>query len=161
MKSYLVLTPPGGPDPDHQRTVFLADRFTWLALFFPWIWLLTKRLWLAAVLVFLLQLLAAQLMQMQDIAVVGALLALSVNLAVALEGRHFYSETLLRRGWRIEAIITAGDPDTAEEIYFSQSGPVEQPGLPVASDWSRRTTPRPHLDWAQSGIGLFDQSKGQ
>ena len=161
MKSYLVLVPPGGSEPDHKRTIFLADRFSWLALFFPWIWLLTKRLWLAALLVFLLQLVAGQLMQMQGFAVAGFLLALAINLAVALEGRHFYSETLIRRGWTLDAVLTADSLDTAEELYFSGRQSPARPELPAPSDWARQAAPRSGAGWGQGGIGLFDQHGGR
>jgi hypothetical protein len=161
LKSYLVLTPPGGADPDHKRTIFLADRFSWLALLFPWIWLLTKRLWLAAALVFLLQLVAGRLTQVDGFEAAGFLFALAINLAVALEGRHFYSETLIRRGWTLEAVLTAGDRDTAEEIYFSgqQSPEILEP--PAAPDWARRGEPRPETGWEQGGIGIFDHHGGR
>lgn len=161
MKSYLILTPPGGSDPDHKRTIFLADRFSWLALVFPWIWLLTKRLWLAAAMVFLLQLVAGRLAQVEDFEVAGFLLAIAINLAVALEGRHFYSETLIRRGWTLEAILTAGDRDTAEEIYFSGQTPAETPEQPTAPDWAKRSEPRPDTGWVQGGIGIFDHHGGR
>jgi hypothetical protein len=161
LKSYLVLTPPGGADPDHKRTIFLADRFSWLALVFPWIWLLTKRLWLAAVLVFLLQLVAGRLIQIPGIEVAGFLFALAINLAVALEGRHFYSETLIRRGWKLDAIVTAGDQDTAEEIYFSGQTPAETPEQPTAPDWAKRSELRPDTGWEQGGIGIFDYHGGR
>ena len=161
MKSYLVLTPPGGADPEHKRTIFLADRFSWMALLFPWIWLLTKRLWLAAVVVLLLQVFAGRLTQVPGFEVVGLLLALSINLAVALEGRHFYSEMLIRRGWTLEAVFSAGELDTAEEVYFSTQQPQEKSVLPTSSDWSIQGQPRSDTRWPQGGIGLFDHQGGR
>src|SRR5690606_34906257 len=130
---------------------------SWPALFFPWIWLLPKRLWLAALLVFLLQLIAGQLIQTPGFAIAGFLLALAINLAVALEGRHFYSETLIRRGWTLDAVLTADNLDTAEELYFSGRQSPERPELPNPSDWARQAAPRPDAGWGQGGIGLFDQ----
>lgn len=161
MKSYLVLTPPGRPDPDHRRTIILADRFSWLALLFPWIWLLTKRLWLAAAVVFLLQLVAGQLTQMPGLEIAGFLFALSINLLVALEGRHFYSETLIRRGWTLAAVLAATDLDTAEELYLSEQQPLEARELPPTSDWAKRIEPRLQSGWSQGGIGLFDHQGGR
>ncbi|MBA4786181.1 MAG: DUF2628 domain-containing protein [Rhizobiales bacterium] len=161
MKSYLVLTPPGGTDPDHNRTIFLADGFSWLALIFPWIWLLTKRLWLAAAIVFLLQLLAGRLIQVAGFEVAGFLFALAINLAVALEGRHFYSETLIRRGWTLDAVLTADTLDTAEELYFSGQQSPEIPERPAAPDWARRGEARPGTGWDQGGIGIFDHHGGR
>ena len=155
MKSYLVLTPPG-TDPDHEKTVILADRFSWLALFFPSIWLLTKRLWLAALAVFLAQVAAGQLMQVSGFAVAGFLAAVSINLLVALEGRHFYSESLIRRGWTLQDVVMAADLDTAEEIYFA--GLPQASTAPVAvANWANSVRTPSAAGWDRGGIGLFDQ----
>lgn len=155
MKSYLVLTPPG-TDPDHEKTVILADRFSWLALFFPWIWLLTKRLWLAALAVFLAQVAAGQLMQVSGFAVVGFLAAVSINLLVALEGRHFYSESLIRRGWTLQDVVMAADLDTAEDIYFAGL-PQASTASTTAANWANSVRTPSAAGWDRGGIGLFDQ----
>ena len=160
MKSYLVLTPPGGSDPDHRKTIVMADRFSWLALLFPWIWLLTKRLWLPAIAVFLLQAIASQLTQVAGLGLVGFLCALSINLLVALEGRHFYSEVLIRRGWALQDVITAADLETAEELYFAgqQQARTE---LPAVAGWARPSAAPSSTEWNQGGIGLFDHQGGR
>ncbi|MCJ8519782.1 hypothetical protein ABID21_002935 [Pseudorhizobium tarimense] len=159
MKSYLVLLAPGNDDREHRKTIILPDRFSWLALFFPWIWLLTKRLWLAAIIVFLLQLVAGQLSQTTDFEIAGFLLALSVNLLVALEGRHFYSEALIRQGWRLDAVIAAPDLDAAEEVYFSAQETGDKSELPAVANWGKDK--RATADWPQGGIGLFDHQGGR
>lgn len=160
MKSYLVLTPPGGPDPDHRKTIIMADRFSWLALLFPWIWLLTKRLWLPAVAVFLLQAVAGQLTQVTGFELVGLLAALSINLLVALEGRHFYSEVLIRRGWTLQDVITASDLETAEELYFASQRQARTE-LPAVANWAKPSEAAPSTGWHQGGIGLFDHQGGR
>lgn len=160
MKSYLVLTPPGGSDPDHRKTIVMADRFSWLALLFPGIWLLTKRLWLPAIAVFLIQAIAGQLTQVSGLELVGVLGALSISLLVALEGRHFYSEVLIRRGWTLQDVITATDLEAAEEFYFAgqQQARTE---LPAVAGWARPSTAPPSTGWNQGGIGLFDHQGGR
>ncbi|CAD7049531.1 hypothetical protein REJC140_01518 [Pseudorhizobium endolithicum] len=156
MKSYLVLAPPKGADPDPAKAIILADRFSWLALFFPWIWLLTKRLWLAAVAVFLAQIAAVQLTQITGFEVAGILLGFAINLLVALEGRHFYSESLIRRGWTLEDVVTAADLDTAEQIYFA--GLPQASTAPIAAaNWTNSVRPPSAAGWDRGGIGLFDQ----
>ena len=160
MKSYLVLTPPGGSDPDHRKTIVMADRFSWLALLFPWIWLLTKRLWLPAIAVFLLQAIAGQLTQVAGLELVGFLCALSINLLVALEGRHFYSEVLIRRGWTLQDVITASDLDTAEELYFASQRRARTE-LPAVANWVKPSEAAPPTGWHQGGIGLFDHQGGR
>jgi Protein of unknown function (DUF2628). len=160
LRSYLVLTPPGGADPDHRKTIIIADRFSWLALLFPWIWLLTKRLWLAALAVFLAQIAAGQLMQMSGFEAAGFLLGLAINVLVALEGRHFYSESLIRRGWVLQDVITAADLDTAEEIYFSSLRQTRTE-LPATAGWARPVGASPTAGWDAGGIGLFDHQGGR
>lgn len=160
MKSYLVLTPPGGSDPDHRKTIVMADRFSWLALFFPWIWLLTKRLWLPAIAVLVAQAVAGQLTQVPGLELVGLLAALSINLLVALEGRHFYSEVLIRRGWTLQDVITATDLETAEEFYFAGQRQVRTE-LPAVSGWAKTSGAPPSTGWDHGGIGLFDNQGGR
>lgn len=126
MRTYLVLSPPAGSnDGSHSRTLFLRDGISWVALLFPGVWLLFNRLWIAGVFVLAVQLIAGYLSGMPGFELAGSLLGSAIGLLVALEGRHYRSETLIKRGWKLESVIRADNLDTAEEIYFA--------GLPAPS----------------------------
>jgi hypothetical protein len=156
LRSYLVLIPPNGPDKDHRSTLILPDGFSWMALLFPWIWLLSRRLWIASIAVFLLQTASGVLLAMPGLGLAGALLGFSTSLLVALEGRNHCSNSLVRRGWTLEGVITAVDLHTAEEIYFSGlPKPVQQP-LPSSADWAKHAKQPPASGWQGPGLGLFD-----
>src|SRR5690606_11808624 len=103
---------------------------------------------------------AGQLTQVSGLELVGVLGALSISLLVALEGRHFYSEVLIRRGWTLQDVITATDLEAAEEFYFAgqQQARTE---LPAVAGWARPSTAPPSTGWNQGGIGLFDHQGGR
>jgi hypothetical protein len=156
LRSYLVLTPPGGPAKDHRSTMILPDGFSWTALLFPWIWLIWHRLWTAGIVIFLLHGAAIALIAMPGFALAGVLLGLATSLLVALEGRNHYGNSLIRRGWVLERVISAPDLQTAENIYFSSlPKPVQQP-LPQSVEWAKHAKQPPQAGWQGPSLGLFD-----
>lgn len=156
MRSYLVLTPPGGPDKDHRSTLILPDGFSWTALLFPWVWLIWHRLWIAGIVIFLLQGAAIALLAVPGFALAGVLLGIATSLLVALEGRNHHGNSLIRRGWALERVISAPDLRTAEDIYFSSlPKPVQQP-LPQSADWAKQAKTQPATGWQGPSLGLFD-----
>ena len=158
MRTYLVMTPPGGHEPDHRSTVVIPDGFAWLALFFPWLWLLSQRLWMGAFCVFVLQVGTGVLAQMPGFGFAGTLAGFALSLLVALEGRNFRAEHLMRRGWSQDAVIQARDIETAEEIHFSNLPEPVTAALP-STDWARNAQPTAA---SRSGpaLGLFDHHEG-
>lgn len=156
MRSYLVLTPPGGPLKDHRSTVILPDGFSWTALLFPWLWLLWNRLWLAGAVVLLLQAGSGLLASLPGLEWAGGLLGFAVSLLVALEGRHYRSEALIRRGWTLETVISTRNLDTAEEIYLSGLPEPEKQPMPAAAEWAKQARPAaPTAGW-HGPLGLTD-----
>lgn len=155
MRSYLILTPPGGPDPDHRSTVVLKDGFSWAGFLLSWIWLFWHRLWLAGLVALAIQIGSGVLLQIAGLAPAGFLLGLALSLLVGLEGRHYLSEALVRRGWILDTVIFAQDRQTAEEMYFSGLPAPQSSSLPSTSDWAG------HAKTNRSGgygpnLGLFD-----
>jgi hypothetical protein len=155
LRSYAILTPPGGPLPDHRSTLVIADRFSWLAFLFPWLWLFWHRLWLAGIVALLVQIGSGFLMQIPGFAPAGLLIGLAVSLLAGLESRNYYSNALGRRGWTVEAIAFAQDRQTAEEIYFSSLPQPEKQPMPVSSDWAPQGKPLSD-GWRGQAPGLFD-----
>lgn len=160
MRSYLVLTPPrdakSGPDRDHRSTLVLRDGFSWAALVLPWLWLFWRGLWISGFLVLAAQIAGFVLIAMEGLTVVGALLLLTSALLVALEGRHYHGEMLVRRGWRLETVLFAPDLTTAETIYFAGLPVPEKAAMPAVGDWARNTQAAPTGGWQGFGPDLFD-----
>lgn len=134
--SYLILTPPDGPDRNHDKTRCIRDGFSWLAFIFPVFWLLGHRLWLAAVTAFLLQGLGGQLLEIKGGWPAGIAVLFGLSILTALEGRNLHISNIVAKGWTLEAVVSADSVDTAEEIYFSS---IETPR-------KESVTPRPQWD---------------
>jgi hypothetical protein len=156
LRSYLVLTPANGPDRDHRSTLVLPDGFSWAALLFPWIWLVWHRLWIAGIAIFLLQAASGVLLGMPGLWLAGALLGFATSLLVALEGRNHYANSLMRRGWVLQEVISAADRQTAEEIYFSSLPQPASSPLPSSADWANTKQPAVATGWQGPALGLFD-----
>lgn len=145
MATFLVLIPPGAKSQD-ERARIVRDRFSWLALFLPVIWLLWHRAWLAAALAFAVQALGSAVSDHPVFGLAGLGLFLATNLLVALEGPSMVAAGLERRGWTVDAVISAGDRETAEDIYYTESpaGGAETRGsvsLPASETSQRRHAP--------------------
>ncbi|WP_336744555.1 DUF2628 domain-containing protein [Aureimonas altamirensis] len=114
MTRFVVMDPPSRRPAG--ETVFVRDRFSWLALLFPFVWLLWNRLWLAtigfvsasAALAFAFRASGSGYTQF-------AILALCA--LVALEGPAWRLAKLRRLGYTEAAILNADSLDDAERIY--------------------------------------------
>lgn len=155
MRSYLVLTPPGGADRDHRSTLVLADGFSWLGLLLPWLWLFWRGLWLAGIVILALQIGALALILAAGMPVAGILALIALSLLVGLEGRHYHSEVMVRDGWTLETILFAQDLTTAEQMYFSGLPRPEASTIPAVADWAGQTTNTAGR-WQTAGLGIFD-----
>ncbi|MFC6446285.1 DUF2628 domain-containing protein [Shinella zoogloeoides] len=141
MAAFLVLIPPGARKGDEKARI-VRDRFSWLALFLPVIWLLWHRAWLAAALAFAVQALGSAVADHPVFGLAGLGLCLATSLLVALEGPSMVVAGLERRGWTVDAVISADDRATAEDIYDTETPAGEAQtresvSLP-ASETSRR-----------------------
>jgi hypothetical protein len=141
MASYIVLEAPGGPNKNHSDTKFIADRFSWTALFFPWLWLALHRLWLYAALVFFLQLGLGNLAATGDYSALGIFLPVAISLFVALEGRQLVINRWVAKGWSIKAAIPAMNINAAEQVYYSLY-PAGETGPKIEVE---------HFNWVPSG----------
>ena len=159
MTSYLVLTPPGGPDSGHTQTRFVRDRFSFLAFLFPGFWLLAKRLWLPGLIVLVLQGLAGYVAEQPGLFFAGTALGLSLSMLVALEGPSLIAAILERKGWTLAGIVVADDLDAAEDIYFNDPATVPASPKPLAPGWTALPsgTARP----TGPALGLLDLDGGR
>ena len=141
MATFLVLTPPGGRAEDAR---FLRDRFSLFAFLLPAIWLLVQRAYFAAALALAMQGLGFALMNHPALAAVGLVIVLGTGLLVALEGPALVAAGLERKGWKLDAAISAEDCEMAEEIYYSETAATPEratPALPAAESSGRRHGP--------------------
>ena len=144
MATFLVLTPPGTRSKDENARI-IRDCFSWIALFLPVLWLLWHRAWLAAALAFAVQSLGSAISDHPVFGLAGLGICLATNLLVALEGPSMVVASLERRGWAIDAVITADDRATAEEIYYMETAGEtvvrENVPLPASETSQRRHAP--------------------
>ncbi|TCL73124.1 DUF2628 domain-containing protein [Rhizobium sp. BK251] len=132
MASYLIFTPPGGPDGNHERTRFIRDGFSWLAFLFPLFWLLAHRLWLHAIAILVLQGIGSSIAETPGLWPAGAAILFGTSLLAGLEGRALYARSLIAKGWGEEGLVSAASLDEAEEIYFSNIETTsEKPTVPT------------------------------
>lgn len=140
MKTYLVLQPEGSGREAFARTVFLPEKFRWLALLFAPLWLLWHRLWLAF---------AGWLLVVVGLSLAAHAIGVEPRLAapvlwlptlfVAFEGSELIRRKLVRNGYREVAVLVAANIDEAEERFFgsrrdaSPSRATTPPPAPVAS----------------------------
>ncbi|MGD9481166.1 DUF2628 domain-containing protein [Shinella sp. G-2] len=145
MATFLVLIPPGAKSQDEDARI-IRDRFSWIAFFLPYLWLLWHRAWLAAALVFAIEALGAAIIDHSVFGLAGLGLCFATNLLVALEGPTVIVADLKRRGWAVDAVISAPDRETAEEIYYMDimAGEPEtrrNVSLPASETSGRRHAP--------------------
>ena len=145
MATFLFLIPSGAKSQDENARI-VRDRFAWIAFFLPFLWLLWHRAWLAAALVFAIQALGSAIIDHPVFGLAGLGICLATNLLVALEGPTMIVAGLKRAGWTIDAVISAPDRATAEEIYYmditaGQAEPRDSVSLPASETSQRRHAP--------------------
>ncbi|MFC0244719.1 DUF2628 domain-containing protein [Falsochrobactrum ovis] len=125
-----------------EKTVFIKDGFSVLALILPVVWLLINRLWFEAFCVLALIILLGFAGTLLGNANAGPLLSLLLSLFVALEGSNWKIMKLRRKGYHESATIDAPNLDEAEIRYFTLFQP--QAEHKPAPDWTSETS-KPNL----------------
>ena len=157
MATFLVLIPPGSQSKDEKARI-IRDRFSWLAFIVPVVWLIWHRAWLAAALAFAVQSLGSAITGHPLFGLAGLGISLATGLLVALEGPSMVVFSLERKGWTVDAVISADDRATAEEIYYmeNQTGSMPapkgaRPVLPASETSARRHAPMLGLTGFEEG----------
>ncbi|WP_313530139.1 DUF2628 domain-containing protein [Shinella sp.] len=145
MATFLFLIPPGAKSGDEKARI-IRDRFSWVAFVLPIFWLLWHRAWLAAALAFAVQALGAAISDHPVFGLAGLGICLATSLIVALEGPAMVVAGLEHRGWTVDAVISADDRATAEEIYYTETPAGEAQtrdsvSLPASETSARRHAP--------------------
>ncbi|RCS22333.1 DUF2628 domain-containing protein [Phyllobacterium salinisoli] len=152
MASFVIMEPPEARKAKAganaaERTLFVRDGFSVMALILPFPWLLIYRLWFEAALVLAAAVALGLAGEHWNIGAPAAVLSFLVSILVALEGSNWRLAALRRRGYTEKGVIEASDRAEAEIRYFAEdvSGnetstatPVpaaraERPALPVFS----------------------------
>ncbi|GGA90471.1 hypothetical protein GCM10011491_18000 [Brucella endophytica] len=120
MASYVVMEPPAETGKDTaERTVFVRDGFSFLALIMPVIWLLFYRLWFEAGLVLAAAVALGVAGEYWGAPGTATILTLLISILVALEGNNWRLSALRRKGYAEKGVIEADDRAEAEIRYFS------------------------------------------
>ncbi|MBB5576852.1 MULTISPECIES: DUF2628 domain-containing protein [Rhizobium] len=153
MASYLILTPPGGPDKNQARTRFIRDGFSWTAFLFPTLWMLFHRLWLLAIAAFLLEGIAWELISRPGFFAAGIAILLGLRILAALEGSHAAYRNLIAGGWKTEGLVSAPNLATAEEIHFSEIEPKAEENI-CSNNWDIPSSPNTGSSQGGPSFGL-------
>ncbi len=150
VKTYSVLVPAGLSGRMAQdKTLFLADRFSWFAFVLPFVYFLWHRLWLEAGLAFLLEIalgVAAMVLALDEVTATAMIIC--VNALIAYEAQAIRRFALERRGYHEAAVVQAFSLDEAEAKFFGT-----QPSLTAAPLYKPPFRPA-------SVIGLFPDPSG-
>lgn len=119
MTSFVVLHNDGAPLRFSERTEFVRDHFSIVALAFPLFWLLWHRLWFATVIfIGVMTILVFVAGDHRFILAVGPLNFL-IGLFVALEGSAWRIASFKRHGYRQVAVLDAHNLEEAELKFTS------------------------------------------
>jgi hypothetical protein len=156
LKTYIVYEPEDArAESAGERTEFVREKFSWVALFFTPLWLLWNRLWIAFVVFCAVEVLLASgiyLLRLQG-PFTDALLLLPL-LIVAFENAQLKRFRLLQKGYREADTVLAADLEGAERRYFERRklAPTRKKSAPPASPSSPGIS-----GLARSVIGLFPE----
>ena len=150
MAIYMVLIPPGSSpetmgEAEAQRTVFIRDGFSWLALVFTLPWLLVKRLWLVLI-VYLVAGLALELASRFIGGPMPGITTAALSILFAFEAHGLWRWTLERRGWRFVAVVEAQGREEAERRFFARLAAHQRQAQDLQAGGSapRPDAPPPH-----------------
>lgn len=120
MASFVIMEPPVKTGTNAaERTLFVRDSFSFLALVMPLFWLLFHRLWFEAALILVVSVALGMAGQYWNIPGTVTVLMFLVSLLVALEGANWRLAALRRRGYTDKGVIDADDRQEAETRYFA------------------------------------------
>jgi len=133
MRFFTVHERPGAKIAGGDDIVLICSGFSWSAALFTPIWLIWYRLWLGLALYLLLMLPLGLLLEMIDIAdPADLLIGAAIAFLFGCSGADFRRWTLARRGWRLAAVVAAGDAWEAELRYRSLATSSQPPTMAPA-----------------------------
>ncbi|PYE89078.1 DUF2628 domain-containing protein [Phyllobacterium leguminum] len=142
MASFVVMQPPPEAGANAaERTVFVRDGFSLLALIVPVLWLLFHRLWFEATLILAVSLALGMAGQYWNMPGTVTVLMVLVSILVALEGNNWRLAALRRRGYAEKGVIEADDRSEAEIRYFAGGDLSEEPSPPTPVAPTRKRRP--------------------
>jgi len=123
MAVYTVLLPPpervSGLEETAERTVFVRDGFSWLAMLFPVLWLLFNRLWLLT-LAFVIAAAALEVAMSLLGGPAPGLAGVALAVLFGFEANGLKRWALMRRGYRFAGIVAGSKRTECERRFFSQ-----------------------------------------
>lgn len=129
MRVYTLHQPPGA-DVLKDDPVVIKEGFNWAAAVFTTLWALWGGMWLAALLIF-----ASGVALELVLALVGADNSVQIAAAVGFSAivgfcaNDWRRAKLHRRGYRLQGVVAAPDPDSARRRWFDLHPPGGAPGV--------------------------------
>ena len=150
MATYVVLSAKSGPDKDPDA-IFVRDGFSLAAAIFPLLWLLWHRMWAWAILLLVVVVGTGLAADFPSTEILAGGVMFGISLLTGFEGRHWYVQSLIRRGYSVRSILEATSLETAEAAYFD-SAPMVFKRL--------HANAKPAVSNNMQGVGLFDSYGG-
>ncbi|MGX1307496.1 hypothetical protein AB7M35_002216 [Amorphus suaedae] len=171
MAVYTVLLPPparaSGVEQTAERTVFVRDGFSWLAMLFPVLWLLFNGLWLL-LLAFILVAIGLEFGLSLIGGPVPGLAGMALAVLFGFEANGLRRWALMRRGYRFAGIVSGARRVDCERRFFdswlAEGAVVAEPATPARAAHvdgrpAARVAPSP-LSPGDPGIfGLFPDTR--
>jgi len=160
MAVYTVHIPPGAGGPAvafGERVEFVADKFSWPALFFGLFWVIWHRMWWVLVGYVIVLALAPAAAEFTNIAgLAQALIWIAAWLLFASEAASLRRWSLRLKGYRFAAIVSGHDQEDCERKFFDEwVSPAPVPSAPSATP-PAATGPGPAPNRSDSDvIGVF------
>lgn len=136
MASFLILAPQSqNGQRDDDKTIFIRDGFSVLALVLPFIWLLIHRLWFEATLVLVVTGVISVVGNYTGHDDMAAFVTALLSLLVGFEANNWRAAALERRGFEQVAIVDADNAADAETIWFlgPRFGSAVTPSVPATT----------------------------
>lgn len=156
MAAYIVLSPNGRfHDPDCR---FVRDGFSWLAAIFPVIHAIVHGLFVDTLVLLLVRAFGFAFLAAHETFGVGFILLVASSLIYGFEAKRRLADTLARRGWKTERVITASSLADAEAIHYGEddADETDDPMFKIDPDTNARPPHGPKLQF-----GMIDFQKGR
>jgi len=105
-----------------NNSIFVEDKFSFLAFFLQILWLLYHKLWLPALTILLIEFIIFTSLEqgiINDNLATG--IGLVVALAVAIHAKGWYMQSLFKQNYSFNGIITAINIDEAKLKFYTQT----------------------------------------
>lgn len=165
MAVYTVLLPPAGRvsrfDETAERTVFVRDGFSWLAMLFPVLWLLFNGLWLLTI-AFVVAAVALELAMSLLGGPAPGLAGVALAVLFGFEANGLKRWALMKRGYSFAGIVAGSKRVDCERRFFAHwlgEDLMLPPAAPTGTRPAAAVAPARLAKGDPGIVGLFPETR--